>query len=200
MAGGIPRVVENDAPRKGEAVRWVELRRHSYTKKGEGRGSGSHLSQEGVDAARAEGQRLSGVRYVAVSDSPRTLETAVAMGFAVDDVVGIAGANVTGEVEFHEWWEWDNPWAVYAERISVRPKLATYASAQLAIVRDAVSRVGDGEAALLVGHGGWIEPTVVAAVGPERIEDWGPSFQHLEGVRLAEEGGSFTVVDVHRRT
>ena len=180
-------------------MRWVELRRHSYTKKDEGRGRGSHLSQEGVDAARGERPRLQRVRYAAVSESPRTLETAIAMGFAVDDVVGIGGSNVTGEVGFHEWWEWPNPWEVFAERIATRPKLAAYAEAQLDIVRRAVDSVGDEEVALLIGHGGWIEPTVIAAVGVDRVEDWGSSFHHLEGVRLSEDGGVFAVAAVHRR-
>jgi hypothetical protein len=180
-------------------MRWVELRRHSFTKKDEGRGRGSHLSQEGVAAARAEGPRLERVRYVAVSESPRTLETAVAMGFAVDDVVGIGGATITGEVAFHEWWDWPNPWAVYAERIAARPKLADYAREQVEIVRHAVAKVADGDVALLIGYGGWIEPTVVAALGADRIQDWGPSFDHLEGVRLSEVDGVFSVTDVHRR-
>lgn len=180
-------------------TRLVELRRHALTKKGDGRGRGSHVSQAGVDAARAEGARLQWVRYVAVSESPRTLETALAMGFAVDDVVGIAGANVTGEVGFHEWWDWPDPWRVYSERIKSRPKLAAFAEAQLAIVRQAVSRVSHGEAALLIGHGGWIEPTVVAALGADRVEYWGPSFDHLEGLTLSEDRGQFAVTAVHRR-
>lgn len=179
-------------------MRWVELRRHSYTKKDEGRGRGSHLSQRGVDAAREAGEQLDRVRYVAVSDSPRTLETAIAMGFAVDDVVGIAGSNTTGEVEFHEWWDWPNPWAVYAERIVSRPKLAAYAEAQADILRIAIDHVAEGEVALLIGHGGWIEPTVVAALGPDRVEHWGPSFDHLEGIRLSEQHGTLSV-DVVRR-
>jgi hypothetical protein len=184
----------------GDAVtRWVELRRHSFTKKDDGRGRGSHLSQAGVDAARVEGQPLAEMRYVAVSESPRALETAIAMGFAVDEVVGIAGANVTGEVGFHEWWEWSNPWVAFAERIAARPKLASYAEAQVAILRRATDVLGDGDVALLIGHGGWIEPTVVSAVGADRIENWGPSFQHLEGVRLSEDAGTFNVTAVHRR-
>ena len=44
-----------------------------------------------------------------------------------------------------------------------------------------------------------IEPTVIAAVGSDRVEDWGPSFQHLEGVRLSEEEGRFEVAEVIRR-
>lgn len=181
-------------------TRWIELRRHSLTKKGEGRGSGSHLSQEGVELARAEGAQLRHVRYVAVSEAPRTLETALAMGLAVDDVVGIAAANVSGEVDFHEWWEWPDPWAVYAERIATRPRFAAYAESQLQIVKDAVVRVSDDDTALLIGHGGWIEPTVVAAVAADQLQNWGPPFEHLEGVRLAENDGVFAVAAVYRRS
>lgn len=36
-------------------LRVVEVRRHSYTKKGESRGIGSHLSADGVRLARAVG-------------------------------------------------------------------------------------------------------------------------------------------------
>lgn len=121
------------------------------------------------------------------------------MGFAVDDVVGITGANLTGEVEFHEWWDWPDPWKVYAERIKARPRLAAFAEAQLAIVQHAASQVDENETALLVGHGGWIEPTVVAAVGTEHVENWGPSFNHLEGVTLSVKEGTFAVAAVHRR-
>ena len=181
-------------------MKFVELRRHSYTKKDGGRGRGSHLSQQGVDAARAEGGRLDHVRYVGVSESPRTMETAVAMGFAVDDVLGIAGSNVTGEVEFHEWWDWPNPWAVYRERIDTRPKLATYVAEQVEIVVAAAVHVADGETALLIGHGGWIEPTVVAAIDRDDLDDWGPPFDHLDGVRLTlDDAGRFRVADIRRR-
>jgi hypothetical protein len=139
------------------------------------------------------------VRYVAVSEAPRTLETALAMGLAVDDVVGIAAANVSGEVDFHEWWEWPDQWAVYAERIANQPNFATYAAAQLQIVKRAVERVNDEDTALLIGHGGWIEPTVVAALAADQLQNWGPPFDHLEGVRLAETDGIFTVAAVYRR-
>src|SRR5262245_40559339 len=65
-------------------VRWLEVRRHSYTKKGAARGRGSHLSAEGVAFARAIGATLGPFSYVVTNELPRAVETAVAMGFAVD--------------------------------------------------------------------------------------------------------------------
>ena len=55
----------------------IEIRRHSYTKKGESRGKGSHLSAEGVALAREIGHHIGPFDLVLTSDSPRTLETAI---------------------------------------------------------------------------------------------------------------------------
>ena len=68
-------------------MRWLEVRRHSLTKKGAARGRGSHLSGPGITLARAVGAGLGPVGYVVTSASPRAVETAIAMGFAVDDTV-----------------------------------------------------------------------------------------------------------------
>lgn len=61
-------------------MRWLEVRRHSLTKKGSARGRGSHLSAQGVALARAVGDQLGPIAYVVTSQSPRAIETAIAMG------------------------------------------------------------------------------------------------------------------------
>ena len=94
-------------------MRYLEVRRHSFTKKGEERGRGSHLSQEGVSAARAVGAELGPVPYVA-SESPRTLETAVAMAFAVDDTLPLGWGYSTSKVAHHEQWTWEMPYVTTA--------------------------------------------------------------------------------------
>ena len=65
-------------------MRTIDIRRHSYTKKGEARGKGSHLSQPGIDLARKVGETLGPYDLVLTSLIPRTVETAIAMGYAVD--------------------------------------------------------------------------------------------------------------------
>src|SRR5215471_19815319 len=94
-------------------MRYLEVRRHSFTKKGDGRGRGSHLSRAGVEAARAVGAELGPVAYVAVSESPRTLETAIAMGVAVDDLLPLGAGYSTPEVAHHDQWNWTTPYARY---------------------------------------------------------------------------------------
>jgi hypothetical protein len=64
---------------------WLEVRRHSMTRKGATLGRGSQLSQEGVALARVVGECLGQFAYVVASASPRAIETAIAMGLAVDD-------------------------------------------------------------------------------------------------------------------
>src|SRR5205807_1167648 len=97
-------------PREGE-VRTLEIRRHSFTKKGDARGRGSHLSAEGILAARQLGASLGHFDYVAASTSPRTMETAIATDFTVDDLIDMPSPVETGEIEFHAWREWDDPFA-----------------------------------------------------------------------------------------
>jgi len=60
-------------------MKTLEVRRHSRRK----HSGGSQLSQVGVDYARQLGATMGPFAYVATSVSPRTRETAIAMGFAV---------------------------------------------------------------------------------------------------------------------
>ena len=61
-------------------MKMLEIRRHSMRKEG----GGSQLSQEGVSLARQLGTSLGPFALVVTSVLPRTRETAIAMGFAVD--------------------------------------------------------------------------------------------------------------------
>ena len=99
-------------------MRWLEVRRHSLTKKGAARGRGSHLSAEGIALARLVGESLGPFARVVTSASPRAIETAVAMGFAVDDTVELPSGYVPGEVAHHDQWRWPRP---YDRRANQRP-------------------------------------------------------------------------------
>jgi broad specificity phosphatase PhoE len=75
-------------------MRWLEVRRHSVTKKGPARGRRSQLSAQGVALARAVDAELGPIAYVLTSAAPRTIETAVAMGVAADDTVDLPSGYV----------------------------------------------------------------------------------------------------------
>ncbi|MEU8077754.1 hypothetical protein AB0B31_20150 [Catellatospora citrea] len=132
-------------------MRRLEVRRHSFTKKDAARGRGSHLSGDGVAAARAVGAALGPVGYVLTSESPRAVETAVAMGFAVDDTAEMPSGYVPGEVDHHDQWRWERPFVTYAELIAAGRGLADVALANRALWLAALRQVPEGGTALSSG-------------------------------------------------
>jgi broad specificity phosphatase PhoE len=183
---------------KTPSMRYLEVRRHGFTKKGEERGRGSHLSQAGVRAARRVGGSIGPIEYVAASESPRTLETAVAMGFAVDDIVAFGSRYATAGVAHHEQWAWELPYVHYRELLVGGGLLAAAATEELKLWRAVLARIEDQQTALIVSHGGSIEPTLVAACPDAQVETWGRPFSHLDGVTLSFEAGRCIAIDWHR--
>jgi broad specificity phosphatase PhoE len=179
-------------------MRWLEVRRHSLTKKGTARGRGSHLSAQGVALARAVGAELGPVAYVLTSTSPRAIETAIAMGLAVDDAVELPSGYVPGEVRFHQQWRWAQPYARYAQLLRQGRELAAVARAHLAAWTGAVQALDDDQTALVVGHGGAIEPTLVACLPDADHQRWGGLLGHCDGARLAFEHGAFVGIQFRR--
>ncbi|WP_144127346.1 histidine phosphatase family protein [Catellatospora sichuanensis] len=179
-------------------MRRLEVRRHSYTKKDGARGRGSHLSHDGVAAARACGATLGPVGYVLTSPSPRALETAVAMGFAVDDTAEMPSGYVPGEVDHHDQWRWERPFVTYAGLIARGRGLAAAALANRALWLAALEQVPDGGTALVVGHGGTLEPALVACTPDADHAAWGPAFGHLHGATLEFDGTRLVRVAVRR--
>jgi broad specificity phosphatase PhoE len=183
-------------------VQHLEVRRHSHTKKGDERGSGSHLSADGISAARAVGEEIGPFGFVVASIVPRTVETAIAMGFAVDACVDQGGGPLweasLEEVPFHAQWESDEPFVMYADAIARGGAMRDLAHLQLAIWTDALSHVEDGEAVLVVTHGGLIDSGLVAALPDADHAAWGPPISQLEGARLAFDGSSFSLEEWRR--
>ena len=179
-------------------MRWLEVRRHSLTKKDAARSRGSALSAEGIVLARMVGRSLEPFAYVVTSTSPRAIETAVAMGFAVDDTVELPSGYVAGEVEHHGQWRWPRPYRTYAALIGRRGGIATVAEANRRIWKRVVQVVPDGAAALVVGHGGGIEPGLVACLPDADHDLWGAPFGHCDGARLGFTEGRFVSIQFRR--
>jgi broad specificity phosphatase PhoE len=179
-------------------MRYLEVRRHSFTKKGEQRGRGSHLSPQGVSAARAVGSDVGPFAYVVVSEAPRTLETALAMGFAVDETLPLGSGYTTPGVAHHDQWRWSMPYVRYGELLQTQRSFAAAIARELELWRWSVARVGEGEAVLIVSHGGSIEPALVEAVPDGDFPNWGAPFSHLDGVRLGFEDDRCVSVEFHR--
>jgi hypothetical protein len=86
----------------------------------------------------------------------------------------------------------------YAELIQRGRGLAAVARAHRAVWIRAVESVHDGAAALIIGHGGGIEPTLVACLPDADHRRWGELLGHCDGARLGFEDGGFVDVQFRR--
>lgn len=179
-------------------MRWLEVRRHSLTKKGPDRERGSVLSAPGVALARAVGDTLSSISYVVTSAAPRAIETAIAMGLAVDDTVELPSGYVPGEVARHDQWSWERPYLRYAELLGRGGGLAAVASTHQTVWANAVDMVPEGATALVVCHGGAIEPALVACLPAAAHGSWGAPLSHCDGARIGFHDGRFVSIRFRR--
>ncbi len=162
----------------------IDHRRHSLRGK-----PGPHLTQAGVELARRAGDGEFGVvpRYelVVTSTVPRAFETAIALGFAVDEqleALSTMGAGVSAEY----------PWPVdigeAAPALTGDGSAGRFAREQAALLRALAGRLSPDGAALVVSHGGIVEAGAVALLPDADHASWGPAIGYVEGIRLHFEG------------
>jgi broad specificity phosphatase PhoE len=176
----------------------VQVLRHSFTKKGDSRDRGTHLSQEGVELARKVGDTLGSFDLVVASRAPRTAETAVALGYAVEDELSYPDVMDGTGIDFHAWWDWPEPFAEVA-RIMSSNENASRAGDSIADIWSGIAHsVHDGGTALVVSHGGIMEVGVVAALPDADRTKWGMPFAHCEGFILTMDGERFVDVSFTR--
>lgn len=179
-------------------MRTLEVRRHSLTKKGAARGHGSHLSAAGVALARSVASAANAFDYILTSAAPRAVETAIAMGYAVDDTIDMASGYIPGVVEHHDQWKWPEPFVTYAEKLDQSAELRQAAQDQYEIWMRALNEVPDGGGALIISHGGSIEPALVTCLPSADHHSWGGAFSHCDGVRLSIEDSAIVSAEFDR--
>lgn len=171
-------------------MKTIEIRRHSIRTK-----PGEHLSQQGVTLARLVGQNLGPFDRVVTSTMPRAFETAIAMGFAVDEqneLMSRYGNDV----------ERDAPWplslAGYAEVVNRGGAAAKYANQLMAIYAGLANYLAYGRAVLVINHGGVAELGAVACLPAADHISWGSHFECCEGIRLFWEDEKFVNAEILR--
>jgi broad specificity phosphatase PhoE len=183
-------------------VRILEIRRHSYTKAGDAKGRGSDLSADGVRLAREAGSGIGPFAYIAASLIPRSVETAIAMGFAVDDLYDFGGGELwesaSREIAHRALRDDRLLYGRYLSAIDQGGAVAVLAHRQVDLWLEILGRVHDGEAALVITHGGLIEPGLVAAIPDWPHDTWGRGFRQCEGARLQHDGERFIELEVLR--
>lgn len=159
----------------------LEVRRHSMRTK-----PGQHLSQEGVYLARLVGKELGPFDLVVSSDLPRAIETAVAMGFAVDDVIAELGTNLPERL--FSLISWPRPIQEVSEIVRDDEECLHYAHSQAAHWRSVLRQLADNQAALIITHGAIIELGAIGFVSDADHSAWGAAIGYCEGFRFNAQG------------
>jgi len=171
-------------------MKTIEIRRHSIRSI-----PGDHLNQQGVTLARLVGENLGPFDRVVTSTLPRAFETAIAMGFAVDEqneLMSTYGSAVEREAP------WPLSCAGYAEVINKGGAAAYYANQLAAAYTKLASYLADGRKALVINHGGVAEMGAVACLPDADHFAWGSNFEYCEGIRLIWQNGKFVDGEILR--
>lgn len=144
------------------------------------------MNQSGVSLARLVGENLGPFDRVVTSTHARAFETAIAMGFAVDEQVELMssyGDDVEHEVP------WPQSFAAYARAVKRGGEAERYARQLASYYAALADYLADGRLALVINHGGVLELGVVAACPNADYESWAGPVDCCEGARLFWEDG-----------
>lgn len=170
-------------------MKTIEIRRHSIR-----RPPDPHLIQQGVTLARLVGENIGPFDFVVTSTLPRAFETAIAMGFAVDEQVELLssyGEAVEREVPYPQTFDG------YAAAIRASGATADYARRLAEFHQKLAEYLADGRFALVVNHGGIVEMSAIACVPGAGAGESAP-IDYCEGVRLFWEDGKFIRAEILR--
>jgi len=156
---------------------------------------GNHLSQAGVTLARVVGAGMGPFDQVVTSTLPRAFETAIAMGFAVDERLAALASMPDGADEDTEWSAGFPAQSRAFARGGETARSARSLARTFAAIVDAVP---EGSAALAISHGGIIEAGAIGCLPDADHAAWGRALDYCEGVRLRYEGGRWTGIELLR--
>jgi len=171
-------------------MRVIEHRRHTMRVK-----PGAHLSQAGVDLARQVGSTMGHYDLVVTSPVARAFETAIAMGFAVDERWPTLGPPPQA---VHDEANWEKGCAEYARAAHLGGATAHYLTVLAKQFLALAHRLPEGGRALIVSHGGVVEAATVACLSDKDYLGWDTSSDYCEGVRLYLVDGRFSDAEVLR--
>jgi broad specificity phosphatase PhoE len=153
-----------------------------------------HLNQSGVNLARRVGDTVGKFDLVITSRLPRAFETAIAMGYAVDEQNDILNQGGVLDAEI----PWNAGFAAFAQAFQENETVAKFARTQAIYWRAVAEALPEDGRALLITHGGFIEAGTVACLSAEKTKTLGDFCKYCEGVTLSYDAGEFTNIVVLR--
>jgi broad specificity phosphatase PhoE len=171
-------------------MKTIEIRRHSIRSK-----PGQDLSEQGVALARLIGLEMGKFDRVVTSPLPRAVQTAQAMGFAVDSTEPLI-ATYGDDVEME--CPWPASFSDYAAAYRRGGATFSYAQRLAGFYRQLAESLPEGGAALVVNHGGVVELSAVGCLPSADFSALGDYIECCEGIRLAWQKDRFIDLQVLR--
>jgi broad specificity phosphatase PhoE len=122
---------------------------------------------------------------VVTSIVPRAFETAIAMGYAVDEQIeqlGMMGDEVMTVIQ------WNAGFGAWAKAARTSPVVTHYTQALAELWRSIVRALPDGGRALIITHGGIVEAGTVGCVPAGMTITDDAACGYCEGMRLTLDG------------
>ncbi len=174
-------------------MRTLEIRRHTHRNIPK-----PHISQTGVDLARRAGHGLGKFDRVVTSTIPRAFETAIAMGYAVDDQLdqlGMMSEAVTATIP------WDAGFTAWATAAQASVVVTHYAQSLANVLHSIVRALPEEGRALIISHGGIVEACVIGCLPAVLHFPDDAACGYCEGARLtfnAEVATHFEVLRIEQ--
>jgi len=134
---------------------------------------------------------------VVTSAIPRSAETAIAIGYAVDAIMPELcpeDAELYAEIGHHERWSWDTPFQQFADLVAGGGPTARLGELQVGVWRGVLATLPENGNALIISHGRVIETGLVTLIPDGAFASWDRPFSHCEGASLTfEADGSVTI-------
>jgi broad specificity phosphatase PhoE len=171
-------------------MKTIEIRRHSIRDR-----ASQDLSEQGMALARIIGTDMGPFQRVITSAAPRAYQTAVAMGFKVDEQMELL--NTYGDATEAEI-PWPASFSEYTAPLLRNGAPARYARRLVEFYTRLAESLPEAGSALVITHGGVVEIGVVACLPESDHVSLGDYVECCEGVRLFWDDGKFISAEVLR--
>lgn len=158
----------------------LDILRHTMRRK-----PGVHLSREGIKLARLVAESVAPYDLVVTSTIPRAVETAIAMGFEVDQCIEALGQLPT---VVDSELGWPSAFDRVAQIVAAQGGTARFAAEQAVLWRSILEQVPQAGRGLIVTHGLFVELGAVASLPDAAHASWGEAIGYCEGIRLQWDG------------
>ncbi len=166
-------------------MKYLEVRRHTMRQK-----PGKHLSQAGVELARRIGKASDRFDRVFSSPKPRAIETAIAMGYAVDREIEGLGLDAVEDKVWEEL-EGEAGFDGWGRQVKKSKLLVNFGKSQAKIWQESLEALPEGDRGLMITHGGFIEAGAVGLLPDANHPKWGGFCDYCEGVAVSFDGKAY---------